>query len=210
MLTLLIATAAVAQPQPARNWTQTVASTPVGWRVGNPAARIKLVEYGSLNCPHCAHYSEFATAPIMAAVEAGRASFEFRPFLIFPHDVAATLIARCVAPGRRFGFIERYYKATGGFTDKLRASDPASLKAEGTAATNRRLVAVSGMAPLAARFGLTPAATNRCVSDPAGAAWLQAAYAKAKEAGVQSTPTFLINGKRVEFNNAAELSALLK
>jgi protein-disulfide isomerase len=66
------------------------------------------------------------------------------------------------------------------------------------------------MAPLAARFGLTPAATNRCVSDPAGAAWLQAAYGKAKEAGVQSTPTFLINGKRVEFNNAAELSALLK
>ena len=209
MLSLLLLAAAAPQ-QPARNWTQAVASTPVGWRVGNPAAQIKLVEYGSLNCPHCAHYSEFATAPIMAAVRAGRASFEFRPFLIFPHDVAATLIARCVPAGQRFAFIGSYYRATGGFTDKLRAADPASLKGADMAETNRKLVAASGMAPLAARFGLTPAAVNRCVSDPAGTAWLQAAYAKGQDAGVQSTPTFLINGQRVQFKNAAELSALLK
>lgn len=205
MLTLMLA-AAVAAP----NWTQTVASTPVGWRIGNPAARIKLVEYGSLNCPHCAHFSEFATAPIMAAVKLGRVSFEYRPYLIFPHDVPATLIARCVPARQRFEFIESYYRQTASFTDKLRAADPASLKADGVAATNRKLVAVSGMAPLAARFGLTPPATNRCVSDPAGVAWLQGAYAKAKEAGVQGTPTFLINGKRVQFNDAAELTALLK
>lgn len=185
-------------------------STPLGWRVGNPSARLKLVEYGSLNCPHCAHYSAFATTPIMAAVKAGRVSFEYRPFLIFPHDVAATLIARCVPAGRRFSFIESYYRATGGFTDKLRAADPASLKAESMAATNRRLVAVSGMAPLAARFGLSPAATNRCVSDPAGMAWVQAAYSKAKAAGVKGTPAFLINGERVQFDNAEELAALLK
>ncbi len=211
MISLLLAgAAAAAQPQPARNWTQAVVSTPVGWRVGNPQAKIKLVEYGSLNCPHCAHYSEFATAPIMAAVKAGRASFEYRPFLIFPHDIAATLIARCVPGGRRFGFIESYYRATGGFTDKLRAADPASLKGANTAETNRKLVAASGMAPLAVRFGLTPVAVNRCVSDAAGTAWLQDAYSKAKQAGVTGTPTFLINGKKVEFSNAAELTALLK
>jgi protein-disulfide isomerase len=211
MISLLLAgAAAAAQPQTARNWTQAVVSTPVGWRVGNPQAKIKLVEYGSLNCPQCAHYSEFATAPIMAAVKAGRASFEYRPFLIFPHDIAATLIARCVPAARRFGFIESYYHATDGFNDKLRAADPASLKGANIAETNRKLVVASGMAPLAARFGLTPTTVNRCVSDPAGRAWLQDAYSKAKEAGVTGTPTFLINGKKVEFSDTAELNALLK
>lgn len=214
MISLLLAgAAAAAQPQPARNWTQAVVSTPVGWRVGNPQAKIKLVEYGSLNCPHCAHYSEFATAPIMAAVRAGRASFEYRPFLIFPHDLPATLIARCVPASRKFGFIDSYYKATGGFTDKLRATDPAVLeaaRAQGTAATNRKLVAITGMSALAARYGVAPAAVNRCVGDPAGLKWVQAAFTAGKEAGVSHTPTFLINGKEVTFGDAAELSALLK
>lgn len=205
MLVMFLAAAAAAP-----NWTQTVAITPAGWRIGNPAARIKLVEYGSLNCSHCAHYSEFATAPIMAAVKSGRVSFEYRPFLIFPHDVAASLIARCVPASRRFAFIESYYRQTGAFTDKLRAAAPDSLKAEGIAATNRKMVAASGMAPLAARFGLSLPTINRCVSDPAGIAWVQGAYLKAKEAGVKGTPTFLINGARVQFNEAAELAALLK
>src|SRR4051812_932713 len=45
-----------AAPPPARpNWVQTVVRTPEGgYRMGNPAARIALIEYGSRTCPHCA------------------------------------------------------------------------------------------------------------------------------------------------------------
>ena len=216
MLTFVISaiTSAIAAPQsPPRNWTQTAVNTPVGWRVGNPGARIKLVEYGSLNCPHCAHDAEFAFPQIMAAVKSGAVSFEFRPFLIFPHDVSASLIARCVPVARRFGFVESYYGATGGITDKLRAADKAELeaaRAQGPAALNRKMVSLGGMQQLSGRYGLTPAATSRCVSDKAGLDWLQAAYGKAREAGVTGTPTYFINGKRVQFQDSAELAALLK
>lgn len=190
-----------------------VADTPVGWVIGSPKARTSLVEYGSLNCGHCATFSRLAGPTVMAAVRAGRVRFEYRPYLIFPHDVAATLVARCVARPRRFGFIEAYYQSAAAFTDKLEAADPAALEAErakGSAAFNRRVVAVTGMKPLAARFGLTGAAVDRCVSDPAGLAWLERVQARAKAAGVEGTPTFFLNGKRTEFGSLEAVRAAVE
>lgn len=214
MLSLLILAAAAAP----RNWTQTVAATPAGWRAGNPAAPLKLVEYGSLNCPHCAHFSQGADAQIMERVRSGRVSFEYRPYLIFPHDVAATLVARCVPLSRRFAFTRDYYRNTAGFTDKLRSAmaDPAqgaALKAAGEAGMgtyNRKVVAITGMGQLAARYGLTPTATNRCVADPAGLAWLQRAQTAAKAAGISGTPTYSLNGRKLDVGEPEQLLAALK
>ena len=102
MLTAILLLAAAAAPAKVAA-TPIFAETPTGWRMGKATARAKLVEYGSLNCSHCANFSGFASGPIAAAVRAGRASFEFRPYLIFPHDVAATLIALMKAPASRYG-----------------------------------------------------------------------------------------------------------
>ncbi|MEA3079375.1 MAG: hypothetical protein QOF05_783, partial [Sphingomonadales bacterium] len=54
-------TAASAAPRPAPkpkvDWARTVVATPEGgFRMGNPSAKVKLVEYGSLACPHCRHF----------------------------------------------------------------------------------------------------------------------------------------------------------
>ena len=52
--------AAVAPPA-GKAWTDVVKATPEGGMVmGNPAAPIKLVEYGSLSCPHCAKFAAAA------------------------------------------------------------------------------------------------------------------------------------------------------
>ena len=50
------APAAVAAPA-GQNWVDTVTATPEGgFRMGNPNAKVKLVEYASLTCSHCAHF----------------------------------------------------------------------------------------------------------------------------------------------------------
>jgi len=193
--------------------TMPVAATPTGWVIGSPKAPKSLVEYGSLNCPHCAAFSREATPTLMAAVRAGRLRYEYRPFLIFPHDIAATLIARCVPVSRRFAFVEQYYASSAGFTEKLRGADQASLeavKAKGEGDYNRAVVAATGMKPLAARFGLTGAAVDRCVADPKAIAWLDGIYQKAQAAGISGTPTFFLNGERAEFATLDAVKAALK
>ena len=55
-------TAAVAlTPIPAPNggdWAEVVEQTADGFRMGNPNAPVKLVEYASPTCSHCAEFSE--------------------------------------------------------------------------------------------------------------------------------------------------------
>ena len=203
-LTLFAAAAAGAIP---------TASTPVGWVIGSSRAPKSLVEYGSLNCGHCAAFSNMASPTVMAAVRAGRLRFEYRPFLVFPHDVAATLVARCVATPRRFSFVEEYYRNGATYNERMKAADSAALeaaRAKGDAAFNRTVVAITGMKTLAARFGLTGAAVDRCVSDPKGLAWVETAFKKAQAAGVTGTPTFFLNGKRTQFGSLDEVTTALK
>jgi len=206
MILTLFAAAAAAAATPAAN-------TPVGWVIGSPRAPKSLVEYASLNCSHCAAFSREASPTVMAAVKAGRLRFEYRPFLIFPHDVAATLIARCVPVSRRFAFVEQYYAGAGSIAERLRAADQPTLdaaRAKGQGDYNRALVAATGMKPLAARFGLTGAAVDRCVTDPKGIAWLDGAYRKAQAAGISGTPSFFLNGERVEFGTLEAVKAALR
>lgn len=218
-LVLLAAAAALTLTAAApRDWSRTVINTPTGWRAGNPAAPVKLVEYGSLNCPHCAHFSQAADEPIMERVKTGRVSFEYRPYLIFPHDVAASLVARCVPLSRRFEFTRDYYRNTGAMTERLRSAtrDPAqkdaleAAQAKGVGPYNQRVAAITGIGQLASRYGLAPAATNRCVSDPAALAWLQKAQTAAKAAGVTGTPTYQLNGQPLKPASPEELLAALK
>ncbi|MEO8619159.1 MAG: thioredoxin domain-containing protein, partial [Sphingomicrobium sp.] len=48
-----------AKAKVATDWSKTVAATPEGGIVmGNPKAKVTLVEYGSLTCSHCKHFAE--------------------------------------------------------------------------------------------------------------------------------------------------------
>ncbi|MFL6763858.1 MAG: thioredoxin domain-containing protein, partial [Sphingomicrobium sp.] len=81
----LIGSAPVQARKPAVrvDWTRAVAATPEGgFRMGNPAAPVKLVEYGSLACPHCRHFEATGYKPLIQNyVRTGRVSYEFRNFL---------------------------------------------------------------------------------------------------------------------------------
>ena len=71
--------------------------------MGNPNARVKLVEYGSLACPHCRHFEETGYKPLVQGyVRTGRVSYEFRSFLLNAPDISVSLLAHCAGPAKFF------------------------------------------------------------------------------------------------------------
>ena len=97
------APAANARPA-ARDWSHTVVATAEGgFRMGNPAAKVKLVEYGSLTCGHCANFARAGVASLVGTyVRSGKVSYEYRNFILNGLDVAASLVARCGGASRFF------------------------------------------------------------------------------------------------------------
>lgn len=84
-------------------WANTISYLPSGAFVrGNPAAPVKLVEYISYTCPHCAEFNAEA-APTMtgAYIASGKVQVEVRPFFRNMFDVTASLLAHC-GPADRF------------------------------------------------------------------------------------------------------------
>ena len=96
-------------PPAGKAWADVVAATPDGgMRMGNPAAPIKLIEYGSLTCPHCAKLSQEGFGPLVKNyVSTGKVSFEFRSFAIHPQDVPLTVLVRCAPTEAFFPLVEQ-------------------------------------------------------------------------------------------------------
>src|SRR5580765_657763 len=99
------------KPVQAQDWTKTVTETADGgFKMGNPNAKIQLVEYGSLTCPHCRHFAETGVKPLIAKyVRTGKASYEYRSLILNGIDVAATLVARCGGPSHFFPMAAQLY-----------------------------------------------------------------------------------------------------
>src|SRR5439155_3891147 len=147
---------------PAVNWTRTVVATPEGgFRMGNPNAKVKLVEYGSLACPHCRHFEQTGYKPLVQTyVRTGRVSYEFRNLLLNAPDLAVSLLAHCAGPAKFFPMSEVVYATQPQWFQKVNAISDAQ-KTEMEKMTNaQRIVRVgeiAGFPQIAARFGVTPA-----------------------------------------------------
>ena len=198
----------------AKDWTRTVAATPEGgFRIGNPAAKVKLVEYGSLTCPHCAQFSASAKAPLMALVKSGKVSFEFRNYVLNGIDVTATLVARCGGAKSFFPLVEKLYATQPQWVGKISGLPQAQkeqLKALPEGERLARLAEIGGITQLAAGAGVTPAAARQCLADKAALNRLGQMEEAAEALGVHGTPTFFINGAMVHAHEWPELEPLIR
>ena len=197
---------AVTSPHPAeaqaRDWSRTVAVTPEGgFRMGNPEASLKLVEYGSITCPHCAQFSADSSAALRSSyVRSGRVSFEYRPYLIFPTDPGAFLLLSCLGPGGFFPAAEQLYAEQAAWSDRFRALPRAELQRiralppiEQTAA----IVRAAGIDQYFLDRGMSAARIDACLADRSALDRLVAITERAGTLGVQGTPTLLTNGRLV-------------
>jgi hypothetical protein len=89
---------------PARDWSASVNRTGAGaYVLGNPAARVKLVEYASYTCSHCAAFSGESAGVLKGQmIRSGSTSLELRHLIRDQVDLAAAVVARCTGPARFF------------------------------------------------------------------------------------------------------------
>ena len=184
---------------PLRDWTQAVGRTSAGAVVvGNPAARVKLVEYLSYTCPHCAVFTA-GSAPVLRArwVRSGSTSIEYRPAVREPLDLAAVLLARC--SGARFPAVhdaifaqQADWYARG--ADYAQANG-ARLNLYPTLSRLRAMADGAGLTDIARTTGgLSREAVDACFATDAD---LNRVLALANDASGQitATPSFALNGK---------------
>lgn len=192
--------AAVGAQPAAKNWAQTVTTTPMGtYVVGNPAAKAKLVEYLSYTCQHCAHFVGEASVPLKRDyVAKGQTSIEVRHALRDPLDLAAALLARCDGPTRFTGHSEAIFAAQNAWMTKgaeFGKANAARLKGLPQEQALAELARGSGLTAIVQGRGMAPAKANACLASKPATTQLVAmtdeAWGKRKITG---TPAFLING----------------
>ena len=204
-----------ARLEPSRDWSRTIAATAEGgFRMGNPNAKVKLVEYGSLACPHCRHFEETGYQPLIRGyVRTGRVSYEFRNLLLNAPDIAASMLAHCAGPSRFFPMSAAVFDAQpqwmekiAGITDAQRAEIDKMTDADRIV----RLAEIAGFPQIAARFGIPAAQSRQCMADPKGLERLLMVTKTAEDAGITHTPTFLIDGTVTDAATWEQLEPLLK
>jgi protein-disulfide isomerase len=194
---------AAAKPPAGTEWATTVAATPDGGFVmGNPNAPIKLVEYGSLSCSHCAEFSEKGIpALIEKYVSTGKVSYEMRNYVRDPMDLAATLLARCGGPGPFFPLSEQLFADQANWFTKVQAmteADQKAIAAMSPAEQLNRYAQITGVVDFVRQRGISAEKANACLINQAETDKLVKMRDRANsEFNLQGTPTFLINGQTV-------------
>lgn len=188
----------------ASGWVNTVVATPDGgFRMGNPDARVKLIEYGSLTCPHCAQFHADSMAALKAKyIATGNVSFEFRNFVLNGPDSAASVLARCRGAKAFFPMLAAF------FGEQPTWTKPFTTISEADRVRIAALPEDQQTAGLA-RFGkldgfvvprwMTRAQFDSCLADKAGVERLLTLRKGAVDTWkLRGTPGFIINGKVIE------------
>lgn len=193
--------AAVTAPA-GQSWLDTVSQTDGGFRVGNPNASIKLVEYGARSCPTCGAFAREGAEPLLNNyVATGKVSFEFRDFLVHgASDIPGALLGACAGPGPFFPLMEAMYNEQNAYLDKLQAMSPADQKAMESMTPTQvatTLAEKGGLLDLVKTRGIPEQKARACLGDQKALEALAKRTEKWGQDGtVTGTPTFYINGEK--------------
>lgn len=213
-LLLLVALMGLGAAAPApRDWTKVVNRTPAGaFLLGNPAAPVKLTEYVSLSCPHCAAFLA-ESAPVLRQqwVKDGSVSVEVHHQIHDGLDLAAVLLARCSGP-HFFEVADAIYAAQATWFSRgadFIQTNQARLEMYPAVGRLRAYADGAGLTDLARAHGLAPAAAEACFADDTD---MNRVLAMTEKEGsfVQGTPSFAINGKFIGATDWARLQPQLR
>jgi protein-disulfide isomerase len=198
---LMIALTLAATPALAKtDWTKTIAATPQGGiRIGNPAAKVKLLEFASYTCGHCKAFHEVGLPALKANyIATGKVSFEQRSFVRNGPDFAASLLVTCQSAVPALAFARKLFAEQDKWTAPFLAmteADNQALAALPQAQQPAKLAEAAGLVGWAEANGLPSAKAKACLLDPKGQAQLLAIRNDAMtNYKLEGTPTFGING----------------
>jgi protein-disulfide isomerase len=169
--------------------TVSMSARPALWpddmTLGNPKAKVVVVEYASLACSHCADFhNKVFPAFRKRFIDTGKVRFVYREFITRPAEIAmaGAVVARCAGKDGYFKVVEGVFAAQQEIYDN------------GTIPGLRAILIREG-----GEAGLTKAQVEACLNDPALYEAVEVRATRgAEQDKVAGTPTFLVNGAAVQ------------
>jgi protein-disulfide isomerase len=156
--------------------------------LGSEKAPVTIIEYASMTCPHCAHFSETTFPELQKRyIDTGKVRFIFREFPLDALAAAGFMLARCAGKDKFMPVVEALF------------------------AKQREWMVEKPIEPLreiAKQFGFTQQTFDDCLTNQKVLDGIQEVRDRAAEKlGVNSTPTFFINGKKYNGDQSIEMIA---
>jgi protein-disulfide isomerase len=192
--------AAIAAPA-GQSWVDTAAVTPEGgYVIGNPEAPLKLVEYASHTCPHCAAFSQEAAAKLDEYVAKGTVSYELRNQVHDPIDLTIALLVRCGTPQSFHPLANQAWQNFESLMTTVQSNGAALQQAQQAPQAQRfqAIAQAGGLLDFFAARGISRDQAMQCLADTAKAQQIADASDKqSEELNVTGTPSFFLNGRLV-------------
>jgi len=157
--------------------------------LGSDKAPVTIVEYASMTCPHCAHFSETTFPELQKRyIDTGKVRFIFREFPLDALAAAGFMLARCGGKEKFMPIVETLFAKQ----HEWMVEKP-----------------IEPLREIAKQFGFTHQSFDECLANQKVLDGIQNVRDRAAEKlGVNSTPTFFINGKK--FNGDQSIEAMTK
>lgn len=161
---------------------------------GAEDAPVTLIEYASYTCPHCAN---FHTGPYKKLkeeyIDTGKVKFIYREVYFDRYGLWASMIARCAGPEKFFGMTDLIFEQQ---SDWARAGGATEI--------------IDALRKIGLLAGLEKDQLEACLQDGTKAQTLVTWYQEnAEEHDVTATPSFVLNGKKVDNQSYADFKALI-
>ncbi|GAB5436065.1 DsbA family protein [Falsiruegeria mediterranea] len=175
--------------------TEVDTSTIIEMVQGAEDAPVEIIEYASYTCPHCAAFHEGPYKQLKKDfIDTGKVKFVYREVYFDRYGLWASMIARCAGPEKFFGLSDLIYA---GQSDWARAGGPTEIVGE--------------LRKIGRLAGLDNDSLEACLQDANKAQTLVTWYQEnAEEHGIESTPSFIVNGKKVSNQSYADFKALIE
>jgi len=169
-------------------------STIVEMVQGAEDAPVTIVEYASYTCPHCATFHAGPYKQIEKDyIDTGKVKFIYREVYFDRYGLWASMVARCGGPEKFFGITDLIFAGQSHWTQ---AGDASSI--------------VDELRKIGRLAGIENDTLEACLQDGAKAKTLVAWYQEHVAAdGIEATPSFTINGKKISNQSYAEFSAVI-
>ncbi len=170
-----------------KSGSSTATVSPNDMSEGSPTAKVTVVEYASVACPICARVNQDIMPAFKAKyVDTGKVRYVYRPMMTGNEQVATAghLLAQCAGKDKFFKVVDAI----------MRAQD--EMGGEQTGYSNARPVLLD----IAQSAGLSEDQFTTCITNPKAITALDDVNTQALKAGVEATPTFFVNGKKMELH----------